>query len=101
MPCFGSVMQKTRRRGSAKSASRRRDHNSNSGQNSARAGGAGVGEGPSRVNLLKHKLETLRQQALAALQSGDLRTKSWLDAEAAQLNATILRAETVVGRMPK
>ncbi len=93
-------MRTTRRRDPPKNRTRRKDFKASSGQGQGQ-GNVVAGDGPGRISLLKHKLEALRQRALVAVQSGDVRTKSWLDAEVAQLNATILRAETVVARLFK
>jgi len=53
---------------------------------------------PGRIEMLKRKLDAVLEGILAATSVGDLAMKSRLDAEAADLQATIFRAESLVAR---
>ena len=48
--------------------------------------------------MLKRKLNFIQEGVLAATRSGDFITKGRLDTEAADLQATIFRAESLVAR---
>lgn len=51
-----------------------------------------------RIGMLKRKLNFIQEGVLAATRSGDFITKGRLDTEAADLQATIFRAESLVAR---
>lgn len=51
-----------------------------------------------RIGALKQKLAFVRGEIIAAAGKGDLVLKGHLDTEAADLHATILRAESLIAR---
>jgi hypothetical protein len=51
-----------------------------------------------RIGTLKRKLELIEERILAAIHGGDFIAKGQLDTEAANLQAIILRAESLVAR---
>lgn len=53
---------------------------------------------PGRIEMLKRKLEAVQEGIQAATRVGDLTMKGRLDFEAADLQATIFRAESLVAR---
>ncbi|MCF7762538.1 MAG: hypothetical protein K9N62_02585 [Verrucomicrobia bacterium] len=51
-----------------------------------------------RIEMLKRKLEVIQRQIVAAASGDDQATKTQLDLEAADLKATIFRAESLGAR---
>lgn len=51
-----------------------------------------------RIEMLKRKLKVIQEEILAATRCGDAMMKGWLDTKAADLQATIFRAENLVAR---